>query len=230
MRYLKFFWNAFWRDRGKLARAVNVTVVSIPAALYTAASITRADIGPWWEWALFALGAAVIVAMFGIIRRAVDLEELLEPKMVLSCKVREQVQSPPGSPSTKWVQIVVAPKGATDLIDCEVQIVSIYRDGASVYDELLNCVWSNSTDIRRTIRAGVPQAANVCFATEGTAGLEPATSVLKVQVTRAMRRPEAATYRIEIAAHATNSKVEKRWFVLKYGGDFDHIDCEFEAV
>jgi hypothetical protein len=231
VRHIRFFWNAWWRDRGKTAKAVNVTVVSIPAALTAISGITRSDLGfPWWQWGLLALGAIIVTVLVGAIRRAVDLEESLEPKIELSCRVREQEQLPKGSPLTKWVQIVVSSIGNADLIDCEVQVVDLYRNGQRLYDEPLNCIWSNSQDARRTIRSGIPQSASVCMAYADKSGLYLTTTVNKPQIMRAMRNPEPATYRVDVAVHATNSKPKREWFVIEYGGDFARINIRRETL
>jgi hypothetical protein len=146
----------------------------------------------------------------------------------LSCKVREAEQLPKGSPLTKWVGIVVNPN--VDLLDCEVRMVAIWRNGECLYDEPLNFIWSNSRDIRRTIRAGIQEAAALCMAEAGKPGLYPTTSILKPQIVRAMRKPESALYRVDVAVHATNSRVKRQWFVVEYGGDFDHIEIRPEAT
>lgn len=161
-------------------------------------------------------------------RRTVDLKGSSVLKIDLSCKVREQEQLPKGSPLTKWVQIVVTPPGDTDLIDCEVQVVSLYRNGEALYDEPLNCMWSNSGDIRRTIRAGIPQSANLCMADAGKPGLYLRTSINKPQILRAMRKPESAIYRVDVAVFARNMKPERKWFVVEYGGDFAQIEVRPE--
>lgn len=229
MRYVRFLWNAWWRDRGKAAKAVIVIVVTVTTALAAVVGITRADLGfPWWEWGLFALGAIAVTVIVGAIRRAVDLEATLEPKIELSCRVREQEQLPKGSPLTKWVQIVVSSVGDADLLDCEVQVVALYRDGERLYDEPLNCIWSNAEDTRRTIRSGIPQGANLCAANAEKTGLYLTTSVNKPQIMRAMRKPERATYRVDVAAHATNCKPKREWFVVEYGGDYAHINIRRE--
>jgi hypothetical protein len=147
-----------------------------------------------------------------------------DPPIALTGKVRKQETLPKGSPLTKWVQVVVDPLG-DDLIDCEVQIVSLYRNDELLYDEPLNCVWSNSQDIRRTIRRGIPQSASLCMATAdaGKPGLYLTTSLNKPQIMRPMRRPERATYRVDVAVYAANSQVKRGWFVVEYGGSFEHI-------
>jgi len=173
-----------------------------------------------------ALARGEAVAWDGV----ADLRDPLRPRIDLSCKVRPQEQLPKGSPLTKWVLLVVNPLGNTDLIDCEVQVVSLYRNGERLYDEPLNCIWSNSQDIRRTIRPGIPQSASLCMADAGKPGLYLTTSVNKPQILRAMRKPESAIYRVDVAVYAANSKPIREWFVVEYGGDFAHIEIRPENV
>jgi hypothetical protein len=163
---------------------------------------------------------------FGVRKSVVEREQ---PTIELSCRVREQEQLPKGSPLTKWVQIVVNPVSA-DLVDCEAQIVVLNRNDEHLYDEPLNCTWSNWPEIRRTIRVGIPQSANLCMADAGKPGLYLTTSINKPQIMEAMCKPESAIYRVDVAVYAANSKTKRQWFIIEYGGDFTSIEIRPETI
>ena len=227
------FWAAVqFRQRVKAVGGLIAALLALPVVWALGGTLEPTATGLWWIAAWFTVSSLLllfVISPFFLWLEATQANAKVTVPISLSCRVREQEQLPKGSPLTKWVQIVVDPGEGADLVDCEVQLVAIYRDGERLYDEALNCTWSNSQDIRRTIRAGIPYAANLCMAVDGKTGLQLTTSVNKPQIIRAMRRPESAVYRIDVAIHAADSRAKREWVVLKYGGDFAHIDIRRET-
>jgi hypothetical protein len=81
---LRFLWNACWRERGALGRAVQISVVTIPAlAALMIQGWSRSD-WPWWVWLVIIANSLLIAIFIGFFRRFYELELEREPKVKIT--------------------------------------------------------------------------------------------------------------------------------------------------
>lgn len=114
VEYLRFFWQAGWRDRALAWKAVALILVTFPAAMSAFIGITRTELGfPWWQWAAFALLAIVAAIMIGVIKRAVELERVVAPKMEIALNTR--VRTGLYGPESEFYSIFLRNTGAATL-------------------------------------------------------------------------------------------------------------------
>lgn len=78
MSFWQFFFTACWREVGMVARAVQITLVSIPLVLSAVIGLFGGEWSrnswPWWVWLIISVAVALISMFVGITRQAYLLE------------------------------------------------------------------------------------------------------------------------------------------------------------
>jgi hypothetical protein len=149
--------------------------------------------------------------------------------------VRTRLLLPPGvqpewGPDSKWVQIIIMSATEAALVDCEARLLSVERidgDGnvlASILGEPQFCTWSNMPDggnLRMTIPAHVPQAANIFSVHDGSTALNVETRALKYEYMDAIQEP--GRYRLRIGVSAQGCPTMLQNFLFEWNGAYGNI-------
>ena len=79
MSLSSFLFIALWREKGVIARTVQIVLVTVPLIAAAVVGLSGGNwsrnLWPWWVWALLTLVTVIAVLLFGITQRARFLEE-----------------------------------------------------------------------------------------------------------------------------------------------------------
>src|SRR5687768_9762766 len=88
MSFLKFLWNACWREADKVTRSVQIVAVTLPFLATVVIGILGGkwsrELWPAWVWGALTLTAILLSIIYGIFRRAYNLEKALVPRITVS--------------------------------------------------------------------------------------------------------------------------------------------------
>ena len=214
------FWEAIsFRQKFKAVGGLIAALLALPMIWAIGGTLELTAKGVWWGAAWLTISSLLLLFVFAPFFLWRESRPVIGPSILLSCRIRDQEIMPSGRRS-KWLQVLVEASGVVPLVKCRVQMLSISSGGQEIYDEPLDCLWSNGMDTERTIQPGIPEGANLFSLIDGSEGLRAITTVEKPQVTKGIKG--SGKYEVNVAVHADGAKVVKQVYIVDYQ-TFDEI-------
>jgi hypothetical protein len=183
--------------------------------------------------ALLPIASLPLIAWIvgGLLKRAVDLEAKLAPRIGISLAEPGGIYSFPivDLSHSSWAQIVVSPLSDVALIDCEVHVTGLLKlndDGmkTKLLEEDSRCAWSDEAPSVRTlaIPPKVKKRANLFSKNEKNPyELQMHITPQKVLLQTVTYTP--GKYLVEIVVSARDTVSVSKSFVFTWGNSFDEI-------